>query len=88
MDINFAFMLLGQILPCLTPQKMQESFSDVSQCQSWLDVRASASSSVSNAFKQMKDFDLVKTTVFRRVCFTKHLPVHVLGGTWLPKSMP
>lgn len=88
MDINFAFMLLVQILPCLTPQKMPERFSDVSQWQSWLDVRASASSSVSNAFKEMKDFELVKTSIFRRVCFAKHLPVHVLGGTWLQKSMP
>lgn len=88
MDVNFALMLLRQILPCLTPQKMPETFSYISQWQSWLDVRAFASSSVSNAFKEMKDLELVKTTIFRRVCFAKHLLVLVSVGTWLQKSMP
>lgn len=50
-------------------------------------MRASPSSSVSNAFKEMTDSELMTTTVFRRVCFAKNLPVPVPVGTWQQIAM-
>jgi len=52
-----------------------------------MDVRASPSSSVSNAFKEMTDFELMTTVVFRGVYSAKQLPVPVPVGTWQQKSM-
>lgn len=84
MDINFAFMLLGQILPHLKPQKKPGSISDVIPMAELGDGRASPLSSVSNAFKEMTDFELMTTAVFRSVCFAKYLPVPVLLGSRNP----
>lgn len=53
-----------------------------------MDVQARPSSSVSNAFKEMTDFELMTTAAFRSVCFAEHVPVPVMVGAWQQKSVP
>lgn len=51
-------------------------------------MQAPPSSSVSNAFKEMTDFELMTTAAFRSVCFAEQVPAPVPVGAWQQKSVP